>query len=87
MGNIINKFRNLKQRNNFISINYSKFYTLNTIEKKILSLTADGLKQYEISGRLLISLYDVENHWENLKSKLNVKSDNDIFRLFKKNKK
>jgi DNA-binding CsgD family transcriptional regulator len=50
------------------------YETLTAREKEILHLTAEGLSQQEIAGRLFIDRRTVETHRRNLRRKLGVRS-------------
>ena len=83
IGQTIVSLQNALEKNNFIKNNISKYLLLTKRERAILHLYAKGHSFLKITEDFKISPHTVRTHWRNVKRKLNIYSNEQLFTFAK----
>ena len=75
--------QNVLKKDDFIKNNISKYLLLTKRERQILHLYAKGHSFLKITDGLNISSHTVRTHWRNVKRKLNIYSNEQLFTFAK----
>ncbi|WP_139959625.1 helix-turn-helix domain-containing protein [Flavicella sediminum] len=78
----IKSFKTILEENEFMKSHVDKYASLSKREIEVLSLLGKGVKHQEIADQLFVSIHTVRVHLKNLKQKLEVKSNSELFQYF-----
>lgn len=75
------KLSKLVEENEYAMKHHSKFISLTSREKQIISLLAEGKSSQEISDVLFISYHTVTTHRKNISRKLNIRTFSELLKF------
>ena len=78
----IKHFKSIFEENKFIKLHLKKYASLSKREIEVLTQIGEREKHKEIANNLFISIHTVRDHLKNIKQKLDITSNKELFKFY-----